>query len=79
MNTQPDMPTIPDEAFTLLRRDYVRCFDRDFADFVTQHSRGGLVAVQAGRHILLVPTATWERIRDDVAGIVAELAHAARR
>lgn len=73
------LPTIPNEAFKLLRHDYVRCFDRDFADFVTQHSRGGLVAVQATQGFLLVPAATWARVREDVAGIVAELAHVARR
>jgi len=78
--------TIPAQAMQLLRDDYVRCLDLDFAAFVERHSRGGLIVVQPLRKSgapestwLLIPAARWATIAADVAGIIAELAAARER
>ena len=70
--------TIPNEALPLLRGAYARCYEEEFARFVAAHARGGLVAVRQGSSFVLVPSEVWARVSADVAGIVREIAAAAR-
>lgn len=73
-----ELPSVPKEALPLLG-EFATCYNQPYADYIVRHSRGGLVAVQCDKETLLVPSAVWARVREDVAGIAAEVAARANR